>query len=121
MVGRFSWLMNLCHVSCMVCVVFVVGLGSLVCSWDAGRVSVVARVVRADSSLGWGRGLSPVCSLACTAFALSIWICVCPDVVGCDSRILVQSLTPSSHRGAKCFKSLSAYLRGWHRARTSLA
>jgi hypothetical protein len=59
-VGRFSWLMYLCHVSCMVCVVIVVGLGSLVCSWDAGCVSVVARVDRAISSSGRGRGLSPV-------------------------------------------------------------
>ena len=72
MVGRFSWLMYLCHVSCMVCVVIFVGLGSLVCSWDAGCVSVVARVDRAISSLGRGRGLSPVCSFACTALAFSI-------------------------------------------------
>ena len=72
MVGRFSWLMNLCHDSCMACVVAVVGLGSFVCSWDAGVVSVVARVDRANASLGRGRGLSPVCSFACTALAFSI-------------------------------------------------
>ncbi len=72
MVGRFSWLMYLCHVSCMVCVVVVVGLGSLTCSWDAGCDSVVARVDRATSNLGRGRGLSPVCSFACTALAFSI-------------------------------------------------
>ena len=52
MFGRFSWLMTLCHVLCMVCVVVVVGLGSFVCSWDAGSVIVVARVDRANSSLG---------------------------------------------------------------------
>ncbi len=52
--------------------VIVVGLGSLVCSWVAGCVSVVARVDRAISSLGRGRGLSPVCSFACTALAFSI-------------------------------------------------
>ena len=121
MVGRLSWLMNLCRVSYMVCVVVVNGLGSLICSWDAGSVSVVARVDRANYSLGWGRGLSPVCSFACTAVALSIWSCVCPDDVVCVFSILVQSLTPSPHRGAKCFKSLSAYRRSWHRARTSLA
>ena len=103
----------------MVCVVFVVGLGSLVCSWDAGSVSVVARVDRAMFRLGWGRGLSPLCSFACTIAALSIRSCVCPDYVVCDSSILVQSLTLSSQRGAKCFKSLSAYLRGWHLVRTS--
>ena len=50
MVGRFSWLMNLCHDSCMVCVVIVVGLGSF--EWYAGVVSVVARVDRPNASLG---------------------------------------------------------------------
>ena len=64
--------MYLCHVSCMVCVVNVVGLGSFVCSWDAGCVSVEARVDRATSNLGVGRGLSPVWSFACTALAFSI-------------------------------------------------
>jgi hypothetical protein len=34
---------------------------------------------------------------------------------------LVQSLIPSSHRGTKCFKSLYAYLRGWHWVRSCLA
>ncbi len=48
----FSWLMNLCHDSCMACVVVVMGLGSLVCSWDAGSVSVVAIDDRASSRLG---------------------------------------------------------------------
>ena len=88
MVGRFSCLMNLCHVSCMVYVVVVIGLGSFVYSWDAGSVSVVAWVDRADASLGWGRGLSPVCRFACIAVAFSIWIFVCPDVVVCVSSIL---------------------------------
>ncbi len=60
MVGRFSWLVYLCHVSCMVRVVTVVGLGSFVCSRDAGCVSVVARVDRTISSLGRGR-ISPRC------------------------------------------------------------
>ena len=45
-------MMNLCHVSCMVFVVVVVGVGSLVCSLDAGSASVMARVDRAMSSLG---------------------------------------------------------------------
>ena len=76
MAGRFSWLMNLCHVSCMACVVVDISLGSLVCSWDAGSVIVVASVDRAISSLGWGRGLSPECSFACTAAALSISSCI---------------------------------------------
>ena len=49
-------MINLGHVSCMVCVVVMVGLGSLVCSWDVGSVSVVARVDRAMSSLKKGRG-----------------------------------------------------------------
>ena len=104
-----------------VCVVVVIGLGSFVYSWDAGSVSVVARVDRASWSLGWGRGLSPVCSFACIVVAFSIRICVCPVGVVCDSSILVQSSSPSSHRGAKCFKSLCAYRRGWPRVRSSLA
>ena len=81
----------------MICDVVVVGLGSLVCSWDDGSVSVAARVDRAVSSLGWGRGLSPLCSFACTAITLSIWSCVCPDDVVRDYSILVQSLTLSTH------------------------
>ncbi len=82
-------MMNLCHVSCLVCVVIVVGLGSLVCSWDVGSVSVVARVDRAISSVGWGRGLSPLSSFACTVVALSTRSCVCTADVVCDSSILV--------------------------------
>jgi hypothetical protein len=72
----FSWLMNLCHDACMARVVVVMGLGSLVCSWDAGSVNVVASVDRASSSLGCGRGLPPECSFACTAVAFSIRSCV---------------------------------------------
>ena len=60
----------------MVCVVVVVGLESFVYSWDAGSMSVVARVDRANSSLGWGRGLSPEYSFACIAVAFSIWMCL---------------------------------------------
>jgi len=78
----------------MVCVVVVVGLGRFLCPWAASSGSVVARVDRAMSSLGWGRGLSSLCSFACTAATLSISSCVCPDDVVRDSRILVQSLTP---------------------------
>ena len=48
----FSWLMNLCHESCMASVVVVMGLGSLECYWDAGSVSVVAIVDRVSSSSG---------------------------------------------------------------------
>ena len=72
----FSWLMNLCHDSCMACVVVVINLGSLVCSWDVGSVSVVASVDRAISSFGWGRGLSPECSFTCADVASSISSCV---------------------------------------------
>ena len=79
--------------------VVVIGLGSFVCSWNAGTVSVVARVVKAMSSLGCGRGLSPLCSFACIADVFSIKSCVCPDDVVRVSSILVQSLTPSSHWG----------------------
>ena len=74
----------------MVCVVVLIGLDSFVCSWDAGSISVAARVDRSMSSLGWGRGLSPLCSFACTVDTLSIWSCVCPDDVVRDFSILVQ-------------------------------
>ena len=110
--------MNLCHVSCMACVVVVISLGSLLCSWVAGNVSVVASVDNAIASLGWGRGSSPECSFACTVVALSISSCVWPVGVVCDSSIWVHSLIPSSQRGAKCFRSLSAYRRGWHLVRS---
>jgi hypothetical protein len=92
-----------------------------VCSWDAGSISVAAGVDRAMSSLRWGRGLSPLRSFACTVVTLSIWSCVYPENVVRDSSILVRSLTPFSHRGAKCVKSLSAYLRGWDWVRSCLA
>ena len=105
----------------MPCVVVVTCLGSLVGSWDAGSVSVVASVDMAISSLGCGRGFSLVCSFECTAVALSINSCVGPVGDVCDSSIRVQSLIPSSHRGAKCFRSLSAYRRDWHLVRSSLA
>jgi len=119
--GRFSWFMYLCHVACMICVGGVMWLGSLVCSWDAVSIRVAARVDRAMSSSWLGRGLCPLCSYACTVVTLNILICVCPEGVVLISRILVQSLTPFSHRGARCFNSLSAYLRGWHRFRSCLA
>ena len=65
----------------MICGDNVVGLGSFVCSWYDGDVSVVARIDMANASLGCGRGLSPVCSFAWSAVAFCIWICRCPDVV----------------------------------------
>ncbi len=39
---------------------------------------------------------------------------MCHAGVVCFSRIGVQSVTPSSHRGAKCFSSLSEKLSGGH-------
>jgi hypothetical protein len=39
---------------------------------------------------------------------------VCPSHVVCFSSIGVQSETPSSHRGARCFSNLSEKLSGWH-------
>ena len=73
----------------MVCVVVVIGLGSFVCSWDAGSVSVVARVDKEMSSLRCGWGLSPLCIFACIGVVLSIRNCVCPDDVVRDFSILV--------------------------------
>jgi hypothetical protein len=54
-VGRFSWFMYLCHVSWMICVGVVMCLGSFLCTWNGGSISVSARVDRAMPSLGlWG-------------------------------------------------------------------
>jgi len=39
---------------------------------------------------------------------------MCPLDVVCFSRIDVQFETPSPHRRARCFLSLSEYLSGWH-------
>ncbi len=75
-------------------------LGHLTCSWDADSSSVAARVDRDMSSLVWDRDLFPLCSFASTVGALSIWSCVCLDGVIRVSSIVLQSLTPSSHRGA---------------------
>ena len=105
----------------MIFVGVVMCLGSLLCSWYVGSIRVVARDARARSSLWWNRGLSPMCSLSCTVFTLSIWSCVCPDGVVRGYSILVLSLTFSSHRGARCFKSVSVYLRVWHRFLSYLA
>ena len=44
-----------------------------------------------------------------------------PADVSCFSRIGVQSETPSPHRGAKCFSSLSEKLSGWHWFRSYLS
>ncbi len=49
-------------------------LGRLRCSWDAARASAAARVDKTVSSLVAGRYLFPLCSFACTAVALSMWI-----------------------------------------------
>jgi hypothetical protein len=43
---------------------------------------------------------------------LSMCTSVCHVGVMCLSRIGVQSVTPTSHRGAKCFSSLSEKLSG---------
>ena len=69
--------MYLCHVAWMICVGVVMCLGSFLCSWYVGSIRVAARIDRAVSSLWWGRGLSPLCSFACTVVTLSIWRCVC--------------------------------------------
>jgi hypothetical protein len=53
-------------------------------------------------------------SFACIAFTFNMYTSACPAGVICFSRISVQSVTPSPHRGARCFNSLSEYLRGWH-------
>jgi len=76
-------------------------------SWDVGSVRVVLSVVSAVSRLSFGRCWSPLCSLACIAFAFSMYMLVCLSGVVCFYRIGVQSDTPSSHRGGRCLSILS--------------
>ncbi len=73
------------------------------------------------ASLLLGRDWSPFGRLACVADVLLMWICV--DLVGdvLFFSIAVQSLTPSSQRGARCFRSLLAYLSGRQCSRRCLA
>ena len=96
-----------CHDVCIFLDLDVVVSGSFRCSWDAGSVRVVLSVVSAVSRLLFGRCWSPLCSLACIAFAFSIYMSVCASGVVCLSRIGVQSDTPSSHMGTRCFSTLS--------------
>ena len=46
-----SWFMYWSHDGCICCVLFVVGLGSCLCSWVVGRVRVVLSVEIASSRL----------------------------------------------------------------------
>ena len=71
------------------CDLDVVGFGSFICSWDVGSVIVVLSVVSAISRLLLGRCWSPLCSLACIAFAFIMYMLVCPSDVACFSRICV--------------------------------
>ena len=94
------------------------------CACDAGITSVASKIEMALSNLAvgpLGRVLSPLCSFAYTVAALSMCIYGCPCGVVRFSNNCVQSLAPSSHRGAKCFNSRFAYLRGWHWFRSCLA
>ncbi len=70
--GRASWFMYGSHVGSIFCVLYVVGLGSYLCSWVVRRIRVVLSVDRASSKLLLMRFLSPLLSLACIAFMLSM-------------------------------------------------
>ena len=85
----------------------VVVFGSFRCSWDVGSVRIILSVVSAVSRLLFGRCWSPLCSLACIAFAFRMYMSMCPSGVVCFSRIGVQSDTPSSHKGARYFSILT--------------
>ena len=77
----------------------VLALVSFRYSWDVGSVKVIMSVVKAISILLFGRCLSPLCSLACIAFAFSMYMSVCLSDVVYFSRIGIQTDTPPSHRG----------------------
>ncbi len=108
------------HVGCIFFVLYVIVLGSFLCSWVVGRIRVVLSVDRASSRLLLIRFWSPLLSLACISFVFSMWTFVCLVGVVCFSRIGVQSEAPSFQRGARCLSSLSEKLGGWHWSRSCL-
>ena len=57
---------------------------------------------------------SPLLRLAWIVLVLSMMTSICLVGVKCFSRIGVQSVTPSSHTGARCFNSLSEKFSGRH-------
>ena len=63
-IGMVSWSMYWSHDVCICCVLFVVILGSFLCSWFDGRVKVVRRVDMASSRLLLMRCWSPHLRLA---------------------------------------------------------
>ncbi len=70
--GRASWFMYGSHVECIFYGLYVMALGSFLCSWVIGRIRVVMSVNRASSRLLLMRFWSPLLSLACIAFVLSM-------------------------------------------------
>ena len=70
--GRASWFMCGSNVECIFCVLYVKALGSFLCSWVVRRIRVVLSVDRASSKLLLMRFWSPLLSLACIAFVLSM-------------------------------------------------
>ena len=48
---RASWFMHVSHVGCIFCVLYVIDLGSFLCSWVVGRIRVVLSFDRASSRL----------------------------------------------------------------------
>ena len=89
----------------MTCVFVVLSLASSRCSWVAGSLKVALRVNSDFSRLVGGRALPPLCSLARIAYVFSMYMRVCAFVVVRRSSNGVPSLTPSSHRGARCLMS----------------
>jgi hypothetical protein len=85
--GRVSWFMPGSHIGCIFFVLYVVGLGSFLCSWVVGRIKGVLSVDRASSRLLLMRCWSSLLSLAYIAFVFSIWTFVFPAVVVCFSMI----------------------------------
>ena len=68
---------------------------------------MVRRVDIASCRLVVMRCWSPHLRLAWIALVLSMMTSVCPVGDMCFSRIGVQSVTSSSHNGARCFNNLS--------------
>ena len=100
--GRLSGVMHLILEVCMVVSRGVVSLGSFMCSLVAGRSSVALRVSRDVRRAVLGPVLSPLGSLAMSAFLGEMCRVYCCFVRCCIVMRLFQLVSPSSHRGSKC-------------------
>ncbi len=99
----------------------VVSFGNFLCSVVAGRSSVARRVSREVRRAVLGPGLSPLGSLAMSAFVGEMWRVQCSFVWCCIVMSTFQLFIPNSHSGARCLSILLEYCMGLHCCRTVLS